>query len=478
MRRGLILNLISNIMFFISGYVLHFFLGRSMPPTEYGVVGTILTVLDFEYMFASNGARQSLASHISGGEYDPLDVIKKTVGFQLAIIALFFCIDFFGAPLFGLVFNDASLSFYFRIAGILVVVNGLEVILLGINDGLQRFGTSALLGTFYSVAKLGTIPLILTSFAYDPVLGVEIGFIAAVVATIVLGLILLFIRPGSLANKAAKRISFSQIAHRTLSFSVFFIVVSLVLSFDTLIVKAVVEPPAMAGYYTGAVNFGKIVYYLLQAFSTVILPIVSSLVVKGHIIEARSRIHNVCLVSLAFILPISVVISASSGNLLSVFYGQEYSQAAWSLSFLTFSNYFMGMTVLLNMVLNASSSSRFSDVLSIGSLCVVIPVFVFAAQWGGIRAISTASACCTATMMLLSFHRVRSSFGPVLEMVGFRLIIANIALWLVIKIIVSFFPYLNLIAVLVMYILIYFIFILILVFTKQIDMKKILESIK
>ena len=70
MRRGLMLNLISNVMFFISGYALHYFLGNSMLPTAYGVVGTILTVLDFEYMFVSNGARQSLAGMISCNQYD------------------------------------------------------------------------------------------------------------------------------------------------------------------------------------------------------------------------------------------------------------------------------------------------------------------------------------------------------------------------------------------------------------------------
>ena len=148
MRRGLVLNLISNVMFFVSGYVLHYFLGNSMPPAAYGVVGTIITVLDFEYMFVSNGARQSLASQISRHKYDIADVIGKTIAFQLLVIAVFFCINFFGAPLFGIVLNDASLDFYFRVAAFLVIANGLQVILLGINDGLQRFGTSALPSAF------------------------------------------------------------------------------------------------------------------------------------------------------------------------------------------------------------------------------------------------------------------------------------------------------------------------------------------
>ena len=100
MRRGLIYSLSSNVIFFVSGYVLHFFLGNTMSAINYGVVGTIITVLDFEYMFLSNGARQSLSKEISMKRYSTLSVIAKTIAFQLIVIAFFFVINFFGAPIF------------------------------------------------------------------------------------------------------------------------------------------------------------------------------------------------------------------------------------------------------------------------------------------------------------------------------------------------------------------------------------------
>ncbi|KAA8816074.1 hypothetical protein CSQ85_12155 [Bifidobacterium rousetti] len=447
MRRGLVLNLISNIVFFVSGYALHFFLGNTMPPAAYGVVGTIITVLDFEYMFVSNGARQSVASEISRRRYDFRDVVGKTLAFQLIVVAFFFCVNFLGAPLFGIVLNDASLDRYFRVAAFLVVVNGLQTVLLGVNDGLQRFGTSALLSTFYPIAKLGVIPLIILVFRDDPVIGVEIGFLLAVVLTILLGCALLFARRGELreqqeqrtlqaldaGRRAPERIPFRYVATHTLSFSFFFIMVSLVLSVDTLIVKAVVEPASMAGYYTGAMNFGKIAYYLLQAFSTIILPVVAKLVGEGRRDEAVSRTADLLLVAFVFILPICAVVSASSADLLAAFYGPSFDVASTALSCLSFSNFFMGITVILNMVLNSFGSSRFSDVLSIVSLVVVIPVFIVAARLFGITGIAVASVTCTGLAMLVTFLRVRQKVGRVMLRRTWIVLGANVALWLVVR---------------------------------------------
>ena len=90
MRRGLVFNLVSNVTFLLSAYVIHYFLGHIMSPAEYGIVGTIMTVLDIEYLFLSNGARQSLAKEMSLDRFAIPDVIVKTALFQFILITVFF----------------------------------------------------------------------------------------------------------------------------------------------------------------------------------------------------------------------------------------------------------------------------------------------------------------------------------------------------------------------------------------------------
>ena len=472
MKRGLIFNLASNVVFFFSGYVLHFFLGNTMPPASYGIVGTIITVLDFEYMFLSNGARQSLAKEISFKQHDIVDIITKTIAFQMIIIAFFFMVNFAGAPLFGIVLNDSSLELYFRVLAFLIPANGVFAILLGINDGLQRFGSSALLSIIYPILKLGVIPLIIFVFRDDPVIGVEVGFLTALLVTVLIGLVMLLAGRYEFAGRRMpSKIRFTDVASHTLSFSFFFIVVSLVLSVDTLVVKSVVEPASMAGYYTGAVNFGKISYYLMSAFVTVILPVISKLVGEGKLDQAMAKAREIVIIAFAVILPISVIIAASSKSLLSAFYGQNYQIAAHTLSMLALSNFCMGMTVMLNMILSSHVATHFSDVLSIGSLIVIVPLFIVAAHMFGINGISTASLISTFILMIISWAKLRETIGDVMSRQAWFLLFGAVTLGIFSKLIFDRISVNNLLILAILYAILYIAYIGLLVVTKVIQLR-------
>ncbi|MBW3080030.1 lipopolysaccharide biosynthesis protein [Bifidobacterium saguinibicoloris] len=430
MRRGLLLNLISNVAFFIAGYAIHWFLGGFASPADYGVVGTVITVLDFEYLFVSNGARQSLSRNIASRRYDGRRVIVRTIAVQAAIVAAFFLADFAGAPLFGLALGGGTLERYFRYAAFLVPANGMYVVLLGINDGLQRFGRSAFLSTFYPMVKLGTIPLIILVFPHEPVIGVEVGYCAAMVLTILVGLVMLVPVWRSLPAGDGDAFPWRTAAHGVLSFSLFFIMASLVLSADTLVVKAEL-PDRMAGYYTGAMNFGKTTYYLLQAFAVIILPVVSRLIAASRRDEAVVKARGLFLLAFALVAPMAVTISATAPDLLAAFYSDRYVVGAPALSCLAFSSFFMGITVILNMTLNAERDTRFSDLLSLVCLPVVLAVFVLAAKAGGITALAAASMACTALIMVVSYAETRRRFGDVMGRKAWRAVACDAALWVV-----------------------------------------------
>ena len=467
MRRGLVLNLIGNVTFFVCGYAIHFFVGGYASAAGYGVVGTIITVLDFEYLFTSNGARQSLARNLASRRYDVRDTIVKALVVQAAVIALFFIVDFAGAPLLAGALNDVDLTGYFRMAAFLLPANGLYIIMLGINEGLQHFGRSASLYTFYSLIKLGTIPLILVAFPHDPAMGVEVGYLSSMIVTIMVGAVMFMLLPrgetgaaravdgtanaehatgaaggagaanteaagvGAGAAVTTRRIAWREVVRDTFSFSLFFIMASLILSADTLVVKALVTPASMTGYYTGAVNFGKTTYYLLQAFAVVILPVVSRLLAAGAASRAKAvgKARDLVLVAFAFVLPIAVTISATAEGLLSAFYRDDFAVAAPALSCLALSGFFMGMTVVFNMILNAEKDTRFSDVLSIVSLIVVLPVFAAAARFGGITAVAASSMICTFVTMAVSYLRLRARFADVMTARAWVVIAVNAAMW-------------------------------------------------
>jgi O-antigen/teichoic acid export membrane protein len=249
--------------------------------------------------------------------------------------------------------------------------------------------------------------------------------------TIFVGMVLLIPARKSLVGGSPEKVRFKEVAKHTLTFSFFFIMVSLVLSVDTLVVKAVVRPAAMAGYYTGAMNFGKTSYYLLQAFAVIILPVVSGLLSQGERGQALSKAQELVLVACAVILPLAIVISSTSEDLLATFYHPEFTVAAPALTFLALSSFCMGMTVIFNMVLNIRKGSRFSDLLSIVSLIVVIPLFIVVAKYSGITALAAASLCCTAVTMVISYMEIKRRFGDPLTRQTWCVLAINAGLWIV-----------------------------------------------
>ncbi|MBL1229661.1 oligosaccharide flippase family protein [Enterococcus sp. BWB1-3] len=475
MHRGLIYNLSSNIIFFLSGYILHFFLGNTMSAVHYGIVGTIITVLDFEYMFLSNGTRQSLTRELSMNRYNPKDIIKKSVLFQFLLITFFFLINFFGSPIFASVLNDETLSFYFKVASFLIPANGLFVVILGINDGLQEFGKSAFLNTFYPIAKLSAIPFILFVFK-DPVVGMQIGFLFALVLTILIGLVRLLSDKSKFSSNLTKKSSFSEIAHNTMSFSFFFIIVALVLSIDTLIVKSVVTNKSISGYYTGAVNFAKLSYFLLTAFFTIILPVVAKHFSENNSEKVLSTIKETLLLIFIFILPITLVISATSSSLLRSFYTEEFVLAAIPLMLLAISHFFMGFTVFFNMVLTSIGENKFSNILSFIALVTIIPVFIIAAKVGGINYIAAASIIATFITSLVSVCEVKNKIGNVFSKQIYLVIAFNIALWVTLRLVFSYISISNLLILAPVYAVIYFVFLGVLHLLKIINLKKVISQ--
>ena len=471
MSRGLLFNLVSNIAFFVAGYAIHWFLGGFASPADYGIVGTVITVLDFEYLFVSNGARQALSRNIASHRWDGRQVIARTLVVQAAIVAVFFLLDFAGAPLFGFMLGDDTLERYFRYAAFLVPANGLYVVMLGINDGLQRFGRSAFLSTFYPIVKLGTIPLIILVFPHEPVIGVEVGYCAAMVLTILVGLVML--APAwALLPEGGASFPWRDAAHGTLAFSLFFIMASLVLSADTLVVKAEL-PDRMAGYYTGAMNFGKTTYYLLQAFAVIILPVVARLVAAGARGEALRKARGLFLLAFALVAPMAVAISATAADLLAAFYSPAYATAAPALSCLAFSSFFMGVTVILNMTLNAERDTRFSDMLSLVSLPVVVGVFVVAARLGGITAVAASSMACTFTVMVVSYIETRRRFGDVMSGKAWAAIGCDALLWCVMAVAGRMFDVTNFVALMAIYAAVYAAFAAMLARVGILDVKEI-----
>lgn len=476
MYKGIVFNIIYNLLFVIVGYGIHFVLGYSMTPAQYGIMGSILTILDFEYLFLNNGVRQSLSKEISSQRYNILDIILKGLIFQFILIALIFFINYFGAGLFAGILNDDNISRYIKIAAFLIPFNGLYVITVGINEGIHKFVCSAAIGYVYSIFKLSVIPFVLFIFE-DPIFGAEMGYLAGIIAALAMGIIMLVINKKHLHSNIEKSIPFGYYVKNTLNFSLFFIIVSVVLSVDTLIVKAVIKQGEMAGFYTGAVNFAKVAYFVLSAFFTIMLPAITEKYTKGKFEEASKTIKNILIIILAFVMPLAVIISSSSENLLIAFYNEKYIAAADTLMLLVWAHFFMGLTVMFNMIIAAANEKKFSSILAIVVVSLDIFSGVILTKGFGITGMALAVVLSTVSALAASMQYARKFYKNIYDIAQAKILGINILLWIILKLVFTHIYVKNIFMIGILYIIVYIVYILLLQVLRIINIKKMLTDI-
>ncbi len=370
MYLGIILHLFSKISFVVGSYAMHFFLGRYLPEAEYGIVGTIITIMNFEYIFFTDGVRQGMAKAVSMESYEEKDLIRKGLSFQMGIVLLFFCGTYFGAPLIGKALGDAALVPYIRNIAFLLPFTGLYSLMLGILNGHKEFKAEAGTGIIYPVLKLSVIPFVLFLFT-DPILGTQMGFLfAAVLISAISSYRVWKIRP--LFQRNGEKILWAEYIKTALNYLLLFCVSTVIMNLDTLILKSVSGDNKLVGYYTGVASFSKIPYYLLTAFYTVALPLITRHYEAGEIREAGEEIGSLLDLILALILPAVAVISAAAGHILALFYKPTYRAGGNALSILIFGTSFLGMTLVFAMILSAASRKKIIGWISAGMLMMEI----------------------------------------------------------------------------------------------------------
>ncbi len=365
---GIILHVLNKMAFVVGSYAMHFFLGRYLSEQQYGVIGTIITIINFEYIFFTDGVRQGMSRSISAMRYDEKRLIRTGVCVQLGMIAAFFAGTYFGAPALAAALGDMRLAPYIRGVAYLLPFTGIYSLMLGILNGHKAFAAEAGIGIVYPLLKLSVIPAVLFVFT-DAVVGVEMGFLFAGVITMLLS-IWQVLRKRGLFLEAGERLPLWEYIRTTCSYLLLFCTSTIMMNMDTLILKGVSGDNELVGYYTGVVNFAKVPYFLLTAFYTVALPVVTGNYVTGALEEARKEISDLLTLIVSLVLPVVTVISAASGHILSLFYKPSYAAGGDALSFLVFAIAFLGMALVFTMVLSAADRKIFFGLLSVFMLAI------------------------------------------------------------------------------------------------------------
>ena len=417
LKKGLVYLTVSSIIFVVAGYVVNLWLGRYLGPVNYGIYGVVISLMTMVNLVQSAGLPQAVSKYIAEDERDAEGILAK--GLTLQIVATIFItfIYFLLSPVIADLLHDRSLIPYIQLSAFILPAYGIFNLYVGYYNGLHRFGRQALLSIAYSIAKIIAV-VGLSSVLF--LTGAFAGFIIAPAIALATGF------------RIPKRFDTGFPAKKLILFSLpligFAIFSTLQQSVDLYLIKALVVSPKDPGFYTASQNIARISFFGLSAFSIVLFPSISRSVGQKDTHKTKELINQSLRYVLMILLPITFMISATSGSIIKLLYSQAYLPAQESLSILVVGFAFLTVFGVLSNILNGAGSPRLSMAIALLStglsalLCLIlIPSMGIAGAAVATTVGGFLSVVIAAVMVYRKFHRLvspvsilRISFASVL----------------------------------------------------------------
>ncbi len=473
MLKGLFLHIFAKVIFVVCTYLVHLYLGKTLSPSEYGTIGVVISVITVNYNFLSNGVRQAVSKLLASQKYDERNLIKRSVITQLLIAIILTFINWMGADLFANILNADKMSLYIKLSALIIPFTAGHFLCLGIINGLKIFVIEASIASIYPLLRLTIIPYVSLLFK-DSAVGTVMGFFTASFICLCGEVSYLLCQRSKLVKRSLKVSAHDFMANMS-NFLIFFTCVTIILNSDMLFVNALIKNGNHIGYYTGAVNFAKVSYYLLSAIYIVALPAVSQAHSQNSI-EKTIKIIN-ALNSIIFfgVMPIVSIVGATSKSMLISFYKEEYAYASNTTTILMCSQFLIGLFVVINICISVSEKNKFSTILSIAlTILDMILCYTFVQKFEIVGA-AIASLITSLLGCIVSYIKLINIYGKVFDKASIKVIIYNIFLYIIISICLKNIIISNMFILLIIYAVIYFTYLFMLIFTKQINIKGIVQ---
>ena len=347
-----------NVIFLISGYAIHFGLGRYLGPELYGTFGVIIALLTINEMLLKKGMYDALSKFTSEDEESASSIKNKALEIQTVFSLFVFIFLIALAPVIADKLNDPSLVNYIRLSAFIIPVMALYSVYMSHLNGTRAFGKQAETGIVYSLTKV---------FAVFALVFIGLKINGAILGYLIAALIGMLVAKHYCVFKTVTKNDFE--ASKLIKFAVPLIIYSigfvLLMNIDLLFVKAMLVDNAKTGFYTSATTLARTPYFIFVALSATLLPSISKSTANNDSKLTNKYINQSLRYLLLLLIPGALLVSATSKNLISLVYTARYIYAAPSLSILIFGLTFLSVFVILTTIITASGKPKVSMIVAL-----------------------------------------------------------------------------------------------------------------
>lgn len=418
---------ISEIIFNLSGFIIHSILGRVLGPSDYGRYGIVITLTTMVIVLIGNGVPTAMAKYISEYfETNPQMVQKikrQAVLLQVAIIGAITIIFYLSSGLIAKILGDPTLAPLFRFSTLIIPTFAGASFYFSYYTGLHRFNTQATLKTIRSVFRIGFVVGLALIFGLK---GSIAGYIVAPFSVFVIAFLIdrFKINPELKAKPEMTGTSHLDFAWQKLfSYAwqvvAFFLAYELLISIDLYLVKALLKDDALTGVYNASLTVGRIPYYIFYAMTVFLLPMVSKASRNNDFTNAKSIIDNALRIMLILLTPMVILMSAYAQEILQLLYGKKYLSGAAPMAVLVYGVGFLTIFYVLSFALNGAGKTKTAMIASAIGVVINTTLNYFFILKYGILGSAYATTITSLIIMLVMLWIIKRDFNSGIRLAEF-----------------------------------------------------------
>lgn len=414
---------VSEIIFNLSGYVIHSFVGRILGPADYGRYGLVVTLTTMVIILIGNGIPTAMSKYISEFfEINPgrVKTIKRqAVLLQSVLIGAVTVIFYFSTGLIARVLGDPSLEHLFKISTLIIPSFAAASFYFSYYTGLHEFNLQSILKTLRSFLKVVTI----VGFAYlYKVEGSITGYIAAPAILFIIGWLIDEFKVSRKLEESAKtqtetNIDFDWKKLTTYAWQIviFFLAYELLISIDLYLVQGILRDDYLTGIYNASLTVGRIPYYIFYALTIILLPVISKTTSQNDHAETNKIISQSLRLMLILLVPGVILMSVYARPIIKIFYSAKYIDAAYPMSILAYGVGFLTIFYVMSFVMNGAGKTKIPMWISIAGVFLNTVLNYILIKRYALSGSAIATSITSFVVMALMLYYLYRDFGTLIK---------------------------------------------------------------
>ncbi len=410
---------ISELVFNLSGYIIHSLLGRFLGPAEYGRYGIIITFATMIVVLIGRGVPIAMSKYLSEvRKKDPSTIlsIRKTGAIvQTILISVVTILYYFLVPpIAAKLLNDPSLVSLFRISTPIIPAFALASFYVYYFNGIHKFNSQSLIKFYRGFTKVIFIVSLASLFSTK---GAIVGHALAPFSVFLLAYFLDPFRKEKSAKKSS--VSWQKMLSFAWPITLFMLFYEIMISVDLYMVKAFTGDDTITGFYNAALTIGRLPFYAFYFLTIILLPKISETTSQKNQKQTKKILSFAMRFLFILLIPAITLLSFFSESVSELFFGKQFISASEPLSVLAFGLGFLVVFYILAFVLNGAGKNKVPMWIAFGGMILNCLLNFFLIQKYGIfgAAIATSiSSFITMVLVIIFTQKIITPFLNILSL--------------------------------------------------------------